>query len=169
MEERNKLPFRANCEGYFLNEDNKILAKDSGKGYIMFPGGGIDNNEDLHIGMQRETKEETGMTPLNMSKLGVLRIIWGPDWAKTEKQQKRYEQFQGDEMHFFTGTVVRSSRLITDAEDAWQGKIFMEIQDGINVIEKSKPFDESVEEYREMQLRFLKKIKESIVSRVGRI
>ena len=72
-------------------------------------------------------------------------------------------------MHFFTGTVVSSSRLITDAEDAWQGIFFMEIQDVINIIEKSKPFDESVEEYREMQLRFLKKIKESIVSRVGRI
>ena len=77
-----------------MNEDNKILAKDSGKGYIMFPGGGIDNNEDLHIGMQRETKEETGMTPRNMSKLGVLRIIWGPDWAKTEKQQKRLNNFK---------------------------------------------------------------------------
>ena len=168
MEERNKLPFRVNCEGYFLNEDNKILAKDSGKGYILFPGGGIDNNENLHVGMQRETKEETGMTPLTMSKLSVLRIIWGPDWAKTEKQQKRYEQYQGDEMHFFMGKVISSSRLITTEEDAWHGEIFMKIQEVINIIEKSKPFDESVEEYREMQLRFLKQIKESILSKVDK-
>ncbi len=41
---RNNLPFRKNCEGYFIKE-NKILAKDSGKGYLIFPGGGIEENE----------------------------------------------------------------------------------------------------------------------------
>lgn len=154
MEERDKLPFRINCEGYFIKE-GKILAKDSGKGFIMFPGGGVDNGEDLHSAMTRETKEETGILPKNLKHLGVLKIVWGPDWAKTDKQKMRYQQFQGDEMHFFEG-FAGGEMSISKEEDAWNGRKFLRLLDVINILEKSRPFDESVKEYRETQLRFLR-------------
>jgi 8-oxo-dGTP pyrophosphatase MutT (NUDIX family) len=157
MEERDNLPFRINCEGYFLNSGGKILAKDSGKGFIMFPGGGMDEAEDIEAAMIRETEEETGITPTNLNNLGVLKILWGPDWAKTEKQKSRYSKFQGDEMHFFKG-VVGNEVEKSNEEDVWTGEKFMEISDVINLIERSRPFDESVLEYREAQLRFLRSI-----------
>lgn len=154
MEVRDNLPFRINCEGYFLNNDGKILAKDSGKGFIMFPGGGMDETEDIEAAMIRETKEETGVIPLHLKKIGVLKILWGPDWAKTDKQKARYQKFQGDEMHFFKGHVGEEAE-ISNEEDVWDGEKFMSISEVINLIEKSRPFEESVSEYRETQLRFL--------------
>src|SRR3989344_4742374 len=155
MMERKNLPFRINCEGYFLNENGKILAKDSKKGFIIFPGGGINNNENIESGMIRETLEETGITPKNLKKLGVLKIIWKPNWIKTKKQKERYKKFQGDEMHFFKGITGKKSLNNINQEDVWKGKKFMEIQDVINFIEKSRPFHESIKEYRETQLRYL--------------
>jgi len=58
MENRDLLPFRINCEGYLISSDGKILAKDSGNGFIMFPGGGVDEKEDIITAMDREAKEE---------------------------------------------------------------------------------------------------------------
>lgn len=157
MEERNNLPFRLNCEGYFINKHGKILAKDSEKGFIFFPGGGVDKSEDAKEAIMRETKEETGFTPKDIKHLGVLKFVWGPNWAKTEKQKDRYNYFQGEEMRFFRGTVEDNSE-DTNEEDAWNGEKFMEIQKVINIIEKSRPFDENIKEYRETQLRHLNEI-----------
>ncbi len=160
-DDRNNLPFRKNCEGYFINSEGKILAKDSGKGFIMFPGGGVDESEEVTKAMIRETKEETGAVLSDIKKASVLKIVWGLDWAKTEKQKKRYEQFQGDEMHFFTGfaTEGESDR---EEEDAWIGEKFMSLHAVINFIEKSRPFEESVMEYRELQLNILRSIQKKL-------
>ncbi len=157
MNKRNSLPFRKNCEGYFLNEEGKILAKDSGKEFIMFPGGGADSGEILEDAMIRETKEETGVIVEDIVKIGVLKIVWSPDWAKTDKQKARYEKFQGDEMHFFKGKASESKEELNE-EDSWQGEKFMEVKEVIKLIEKFRPFDEDIEEYREAQLRFLKSL-----------
>ncbi len=154
---KSNLPFRINCEGYFLNAEGKILAKDSGKGFVMFPGGGMDKAENIEAAMIRETKEETGVIPAKLKKLGVLKILWGPDWAKTEKQKARYQIFQGDEMHFFSGLANEETEK-SEEEDVWTGEKFMEIKEVITLIEKSRPFDESVSEYRETQLRFLRNL-----------
>lgn len=160
MVSREKLPFRINCEGYFLNSKGEILAKDSSKGFIMFPGGGIDNNENIESAMIRETKEETCFIPKNLKKLGNIRIVWEKDWAKTEKQKARYEKFQGDEMHFFSGEIDKNEKLEkSNEEDTWFGEKFMNIKEVINIIEKSRPFEQSVKEYREMQLKYLKSLK----------
>ena len=155
--DRHKLPFRLNCEGYFI-KDGKVLAKDSGKGFLMFPGGGVDEGEDVQKAMIRETFEETGAIVENVNALGDIKFIWGADWAKTVKQKKRYEQFQGDEMFFFSGVIKEfdESEGIEEAEeDAWNGEKLMTITEAIEFIENSRPFDEDVKEYREAQLKFL--------------
>jgi 8-oxo-dGTP pyrophosphatase MutT (NUDIX family) len=157
MEERDKLPFRKNCEGYFVNSEGKVLAKDSGKGFIMFPGGGVDSDENIEDAMIRETKEETGFIPTNLKTLGVLKIMWGSDWVKTDKQKERYNKFLGDEMHFLKGEISENTGNSKE-EDFWEGEKFMDINEVINFIEKSRPFDESVKDYREAQIRFLRSI-----------
>ena len=158
--ERKKLPFRINCEGYFLEGKGSIIAKES-NGLILFPGGGIDKNEEITKAMIRETKEETGAVVSGIRKLGVIKIVWGPGWAKTEKQKNRYKIFQGDEMHFFTGNIEEFEDPGVKEEDFWDGNKLMNIKEVIKKIEKKAPFDEDIREYRETQLKFLKGIVEN--------
>src|SRR3989338_9996102 len=101
--DRKNLPFRKNCEGYFINKEGKILARIHEDGYLLFPGGGFDEEkpEDALI---REVYEETGaVVDKKLQYLGCLHFIWGKDWAKSKKQKERYKQYQGEEMHFFFG------------------------------------------------------------------
>lgn len=148
---------RQNTEGYFVDGKGRILAKDSGKGYVIFPGGGINPGELAEGAVLRETLEETGAIIEDLKKIGKLRIIWGKGWAKTEKQKGRQGQFQGDEMHFFSGRIKEFGKS-SGGEDAWQGKKLMPINDAILAIEQSRPFENKIAGYREFQLKFLKSL-----------
>ena len=155
--ERKNLSFRINCEGYFLDNKGNIIAKES-NGLVLFPGGGIDENEEVTGAMIRETKEETGAIVNNIRKLGTIKIVWGTNWAKTEKQKSRYTAFQGDEMHFFIGNIERFEEPEIKKEDFWSGNKLMNVSDVIKKIEEKASFDEDIREYREAQLKFLKRI-----------
>lgn len=155
--ERKNLPFRINCEGYFLDSKGNIIAKES-NGIILFPGGGVDKNEEVTEAMIREIKEETGAIVKNIKKVGVIKIVWGPNWAKTEKQKFRYTAFQGEEMHFFIGDIESFEEPEIKEEDFWDGNKLMNISEVIKKIEEEAPFDEDIKEYREAQLKFLKEI-----------
>ncbi len=160
--DRLKLHFRKNCEGYFLNAEGKILARKSEKGFIIFPGGGIDDGENIWEGMIREVLEETEFKVKINGELGKIQISWGENWAKTEKQKKRYEIYQGDEMHFFFGEIVDSEIADIDEEDKWDGEKFMDIQEVIDFIDSTKPFEEDVKKYREVQIKFLNELKDKL-------
>lgn len=162
--ERARLPFRKNCEGYFTDKKGNILAKKSDAGYIIFPGGGIDEQEDIREGMKRETFEETGARIKNMKRLGEIKIMWGPDWAKTEKQKARYDLFQGDDMHFFAGEIEKFEEPPKKEEDFWDGEKLMPLTEVIALIKAGRG-DNEMNEYREMQLKLLKNIEERIVNR----
>lgn len=159
--ERSELPLRKNCEGYFTDGKGNILAKKSDSGFIIFPGGGIDENERIEEGMARETLEETGAAVRRLRGLGVVNLIWGSDWAKTEKQKKRYEQFKGDEMHFFSGEVKEFVKIEKEEEDSWKGNKFMSLTEVIEGI-RSRLSAEKGNEYIKAQLRFLTKLKEEM-------
>src|SRR3989338_4932347 len=147
--ERKNLPFRINCEGYFLDSEGNIIAKES-NGIDLFPGGVVDK------------KEETGAVVKNIRKLGTIKIFWGPNWAKTEKQKSRYTAFQGDEMHFFIGDIESFEEPEIKEEDFWDGNKLMNISEVIKKIEGKAPFDEDIRGYREAQLKFLKEIEEIV-------
>ncbi len=157
---RKNLPYRKNCEGYFLYKNKYIVAKDTRKGYVVFPGGGVDSKENPKEALIRESMEEAGIVCDNIiKKIGVLRFDWGPDWAKTRKQKKRYSKFRGEEMHFFVGTVKGFVKPKGDPSDAWKGKKYLLITDAIRLIEKTKPFDKEIEKYRIKQLKTLYSLK----------
>lgn len=155
---RDKLPYRRNCEGYFVTKD-KILAQDTGKGYIVFPGGGVDKGEHADLAVLREAQEETGAV-INkpIKKLGEIHFLWDKDWIKSEKQKKRYQRFKGEEMHFFFGNIKCFKENEKKHEDYWQGQKLMPIQRVIESIEKTKPFSENIKLYRETQLKYLKQL-----------
>lgn len=160
-QDRDNLPFRKNCEGYFVDDKNRILAQDSGKSYIIFPGGGINEDETPEQGLLREAFEETGIIiEGELKNLGILHIIWSKNWAKTEKQKNRYLKYKGDEMHFFVGKIKRLEKPKGDPEnpnedDIWKGERLMPINQAIKIIESYKPFPKDNEEYYNLQLKFL--------------
>lgn len=153
--DRKKLPYRKNCEGYFLFK-GKVLAKYTEHGFLLFPGGGVDEGEDPEDALKREAFEETGaIIKEPLKKIKVIHFDWGSTWAKTEKQKKRYEKFKGEEMHLFFGKVERLEEPAGDPEDAWKGEVTMDIKKAIELI-KSENFSEDLEEYRGAQIIALK-------------
>ena len=159
MVSRGHLPFRKNTEGYFLDSDNNILARDTGVGYVEFPGGGIEPNETPEEAILRETFEETGaiIDAATLKKLGVMHFLWDENWAKTEKQRQRYQQFKGEEMHFFFGRI-NGSKKVPNAPEAWNGEKLMLIRQAIKIIDNEKA-TKAIEEYRNFQLKFLSNLK----------
>lgn len=154
---RTNLPYRENCEGYFLYKDKYIVAKDTGKGFIVFPGGGVDEGETPKDALLRESMEEAGIVcKRELQEVDLLYFDWGSDWAKTEKQKSRYNQFRGEEMHFFIGEVDEFVEPKGDSSDAWLGEKYLPIKEVIDIIEKEKPFSKDIEEYRTIQLKHLK-------------
>ncbi|MCK5617640.1 NUDIX hydrolase [Candidatus Pacearchaeota archaeon] len=160
MTDRTNLPFRKNCEGYFVN-NGKIIARDTGLGYIEFPGGGVDENEDPAEALIREATEEAGVVlGGELKKVNQINFVWGENWARSEKQKKRYQEFRGEEMHFFIGKVKELVSASGDeSEDGWESEVEMEIQDIIDFISNQKPFEDDVKEYREFQLKMLEELK----------
>lgn len=121
--DRTKLPYRKNCEGYFIFKEQFIVARDTGKGYIEFPGGGVDDDEDVKKALLREALEETGCVVRQLKSLEKIFIDWDESWAKTDKQRERYKKYRGDEMSLFSGIVekfVRPEGDIVSNEPAWQ-------------------------------------------------
>jgi 8-oxo-dGTP pyrophosphatase MutT (NUDIX family) len=161
---RTNLPYRKNCEGYFLYKNKYVVAKDTKKGYILFPGGGIDKNETAKEALLRESMEEAGIICNNqIQEKATIYFNWGPNWAKTPKQKERYKKSRGEEMHFFIGIVDKFVKPKGDPKDAWPGKKYLPINTVIKLIEKQKPFSKDIRGYRKVQLKYLKLLNKKLV------
>jgi len=159
--DRTKLPYRKNCEGYFLFRDDSIVAQDTGKGYVEFPGGGIDEGESPKNAILREASEETGAMVKNLKFVEKINFDWDENWAKTEKQKGRYKQYRGEEMHLFIGKVskfVNADGDLKNNDPALKGRKFMEIKEVIEKIQELKPFPQNMTGYYAKQLYYLRNI-----------
>jgi 8-oxo-dGTP pyrophosphatase MutT (NUDIX family) len=162
---RESLPYRLNCEGYLVLGDN-IVARNTEYGYIDFPGGGVDDGEDIKEALKREAFEETGAVIGELKELGIIKTIWPADWAKNEKQRKRFEKYKGDEMHFFTAKVIEFKDPKGDAKEndelnqgKWaESERLLPIKEAIRIIEGYKPFPKELVEYYEFKLKILKSL-----------
>jgi len=159
--DRYKLPYRKNCEAYLICKDGKIVTRDTGNGYLEFPGGGVDENEKPEEALKREAFEEAGVIlEGELKKIKVLYFLWGKDWAKTEKQKQRYKQFKGEEMHFFTGKVKDLVVPKGDPKEiGWIGERTMRIDEAIKKINSFKPFPQEMKEYYNFQIQTLENFK----------
>jgi len=158
--ERLKLPFRKNCEGYLVLGDS-VIARNTEYGYIDFPGGGVEEKEDIKEALKRESFEEAGVIlEGELKEAGVIRTIWPADWAKNEKQKKRFEKYKGDEMHFFIGKVKDLVEPKGDSEEkGWDvNERLMKISDAIKTIGGYRHFPKELEEYYEFKLKVLGKL-----------
>ena len=144
--DRSKLPYRKNCEGYLVCKDGKVVVRDTGKGYLEFPGGGVDETEKPEEALKREAFEEAGVIlGGELKEIKIIRFLWGSDWARTDKQKQRYNHFKGEEMHFFIGKV---KELVTPKGDSketcWTGERTMTTKEAINKINSFRPFSEEI-------------------------
>ena len=155
---RLKLPFRLNCEGYFIDGEGNILAKYMPGGWVCFPGGGVDGGETPRSAVVRETHEETGAVVEVKKGYGVLNFVWDENWAKTEKQKRRYQQYQGEEMHFFSGIIEKFNEIVEKDEDYWEGDKLQPIDKVIEAIRKNKESERLIE-YRNSQIKFLESLR----------
>jgi len=158
---RSSLPFRPTSD-CFITYKGKLVAKDMGH-YIAFPGGGVDPGESPLDAATREVMEETGAILKGpMTSLGEVTWVWNPEWADNEKRKKRYEQFQGERVYFFTGEVDRFVGATSDEGDAWEGEMLMEFSDAIAYLNKEKANlkHPNQEKYIEYQITCLEMLKE---------
>lgn len=155
--DRGKLPYRKNCEGYFKYKQKYILARDTGFGYLEFPGGGVEQ-DDIETAMRRETYEETGATVSNLKQHKKVYFDWDEHWAKTPKQITRYQIFRGEEMILFTGeaeSLVAAKGDAQNGESGWPDKPYIEIARAIELINSFRPFRKAMASYHEEQIKIL--------------
>lgn len=152
--DRSKLHFRKNVEGYFFKDKGDILAKKTSFG-VVFPGGGVDEGEDLKEALLRETYEETGAIVKNIKKIDSLRFIWSEDWAHTEKQKKRFEEFQGEDMTFFIGKIDIIEMPKKRHEDYWGSDLFLSVEEVLEILQKK--FIKNKDVYTKKQIELIRK------------
>ena len=134
---RDSLPFRPTSD-CFLTYKGKLVAKDMGH-YIAFPGGGVDPGESPKAAAKREVMEEVGaVLKGNLRPMGDISWVWNPEWADSPKRKKRYQQFQGEQVYFFTGEVEKFVKPTSDEGDAWSGKKLMKFSDAIAYLQAEK-------------------------------
>ena len=134
---RNSLPFRPTSD-CFLTYKGKLVAKDMGH-YIAFPGGGVDPGESPKAAAKREVMEEVGaVLKGDLKPMGDISWVWNPEWADSPKRKKRYQQFQGEQVYFFTGEVEKFVKPTSDEGDAWSGKKLMKFSDAIAYLQAEK-------------------------------
>jgi len=157
--DRSDLPFRQNTEGFLFTPDGKILARLSDEGYLVFPGGGVEPGETPAQAFLREAREETGAVikgPLESA--GILKLLWGPSWAQTEKQRNRYQQYQGDELYFFIGQIDHIEEQELPEADYWSGDKLIPLRDALLQLRRGEPYPDDIAEYREFQIAMLEQI-----------
>jgi uncharacterized membrane protein (UPF0127 family) len=87
-----------------LVDGDKVVARKGKNRKVIFPGGGIDPGETPAQAAKRETLEEAGAVPENLTPAGVVA---GPD--------------ENERTHLFTGKLKKMKEP-TGGEDAWDGK-----------------------------------------------
>lgn len=65
------------CEGYFVYKNRYVVARNTGLGYVEFPGEGIDGNNPIDA-MKRETQEETGAIMKTVALYKKVFFDWDP-------------------------------------------------------------------------------------------
>ncbi|BBB62275.1 hypothetical protein UNDKW_4020 [Undibacterium sp. KW1] len=124
---RKNLPYREKTELFLLTRSYEILAQDHGK-YIMFPGGGVDPNEDIVASSKRELLEEVGYEIVgDIYPVVTVEWDWFPEWANTATRKARYEEFRGERVFLFCGLCQPSKAEGEKHGDQWQGNIAMGI------------------------------------------
>ena len=140
---RDRLPFRQIARCFLKTKDGKILAQktDASTGtFVTFPGGGVDDGENVMAAAERELLEETGaVLDGKLTHFVFVKWIWYKEMGDTPKRRERYAQFRGEEIHLFVGKVKSVGRATSTEGDAWKGVKTMSIKKAMEIVAAQNP------------------------------
>jgi 8-oxo-dGTP pyrophosphatase MutT (NUDIX family) len=129
-EEASGYKLREAARAIVLDEDKNIaLLHVSRDAYYKLPGGGIEDNEDMLIGLQRECQEEIGCDIEVIQELGSTVEYWKED---TEKQIS----------YCFLAKLVgaKGTPALTESEkERGFETVWLPYDEAMNVLKGSKP------------------------------
>jgi 8-oxo-dGTP diphosphatase len=106
-------------------EDFLLLLKASGRfggGFWNAPGGKIDEGESPEEAARREVLEETGLTVINLEKMGFLEFFFGPGKSNPDWTAEVFvtSDFSGDQHESREGRLEWFSREELPIDQMWE-------------------------------------------------
>ena len=119
-------------------------------------GGGIDPGETPEKASRRELREEVGAKLSKIQWIGKIQWSWFPEWAAIPKRKQRYQEFQGEEVHFLVGKASSFTEPTSNEDDEWKGNKLMSIKRAINIVSSTLPDEHpNAKQYKRSQLMIL--------------
>lgn len=122
----------------FLHDGNGNVLSNKSKDGWQFPGGGIEEGQDIFDAAKREALEEAGYNIKNLKILSKdpTRVSW-PDWYKEVARKKGRGHFDGHETHFIGAQVTKKNKKLYGSEgDALTDLEFVPLKELISYGEK---------------------------------
>ena len=162
-EDRKKLPYRETSDCFLLYK-SRLVCKEM-KTYLAFPGGGVDEGEDLVESAKRECMEEIGAKLSGIKHIMTVCWDWFPEWANNDKRKERYNQFRGEKINLLIGKVDSFSKPTSNEGDAWEGNFLMNLDKVLKKHNECAQKDHpNTYPYRVAQYAIMKMLKEKCKS-----
>lgn len=146
---------RIAARGIIYNEGKVLMIYSSFYNDATFPGGGVENGEDVIVALERECSEEAGVIVKNIR----------PFYKTIEKRELDSESYLIHESHFFLCDVAKLVKQHLESYEVALGyqPVWMKIEEAIvmNTAKMSKLNDTDYKGVLERELRILKKLKEN--------
>jgi len=126
---------RVACRGIIVQGDKILMAKESRSGYLMIPGGGMEQGEKPEECCLREIEEETGFRARIESPLAVIHEF--------------YEEYKYTSYYFVCRIVGEGEKKLTDLEmERGLIPVWLPLEEAVSIFQKHIDPALSTEEMR---------------------
>jgi 8-oxo-dGTP pyrophosphatase MutT (NUDIX family) len=128
MEKEAEGVYRPRVELFLHDGKGNVLANKSDKGW-QFPGGGIEEGQDIFDAARREALEEVGYKIRRPKALGTASMVPWPEWYKEVARKKGRGQFEGQKTHAVVAQIGKTDKKLLGSEgDALTNLKFVSIK-----------------------------------------
>jgi hypothetical protein len=112
------LKYRQRVEVFIVDDKNRVLAGRHPEGNVIFPGGGVEDKEELLAAGKREALEEVGRRVKRVRKLtDPVRVEWSPEMKKDDGNGA---EFVGSETIYLVGRDAGRDVYLHGADDGFK-------------------------------------------------
>jgi 8-oxo-dGTP pyrophosphatase MutT (NUDIX family) len=115
MEKEAEGVYRPRVELFLHDGKGNVLANKSDKGW-QFPGGGIEEGQDIFDAARREALEEVGYKIRRPKALGTASMVPWPEWYKEVARKKGRGQFEGQKTHAVVAQIGKTDKKLLGSE-----------------------------------------------------